>query len=259
MTFSTTSALSSLGRRRRSRAGALLAAHASGASQPDHCAGSTAAWRTLTRVEASGWTSCWLWMCRDRCWRRIIPLARSAPIGSKRSKRSPRNSFDSDRTIASELLPLPAVLSGQSLTLDHDWLIQNLDRLQIGLVEDGTAIGSAIAAAANRLKDKEAKSKLSSFSLMGQQRGSRHPVDGHRGGQGSGIRIYTIGAGTNGEVPFPSLIPLAEPSIEMSSCNITTSCSGRLLQLPKGNISVRRTRILEGRFQQRSTRWRRLR
>ena len=46
------------------------------------------------------------------------------------------------------------------LTLDHDWLIQNLDRLQIGMVEDGTAIGSAIAAAANRLKDKEAKSKL---------------------------------------------------------------------------------------------------
>ena len=46
------------------------------------------------------------------------------------------------------------------LTLDHDWLIRNLERLRIGLVEDGTAIGSAIASAANRLKDKEAKTKL---------------------------------------------------------------------------------------------------
>jgi len=44
------------------------------------------------------------------------------------------------------------------LTLDHDWLLQNLERVRIGLVEDGTAIGSAIASAGNRLKDKEAKS-----------------------------------------------------------------------------------------------------
>src|SRR5947208_16877449 len=40
------------------------------------------------------------------------------------------------------------------MTLDHDWLFQNLDRVRIGLVEDGTAIGSAMAAAANRLNDK---------------------------------------------------------------------------------------------------------
>ena len=38
------------------------------------------------------------------------------------------------------------------LTLDHDWLLQNLDRVQTGLVEDGTAIGSAIAACVNRLR-----------------------------------------------------------------------------------------------------------
>src|SRR6266545_2687590 len=44
-------------------------------------------------------------------------------------------------------------------TLDHDWLLQNLDRVRIGLVEDGTAIGSAVAAAANRLNDKRSKSR----------------------------------------------------------------------------------------------------
>src|SRR5439155_723897 len=46
------------------------------------------------------------------------------------------------------------------MTLDHDWLLQNLDRVRIGLVEDGTAIGSAIAAAANRLNDKHSKSRV---------------------------------------------------------------------------------------------------
>src|SRR5205807_5660399 len=45
------------------------------------------------------------------------------------------------------------------LTLDHDWLLQNLERVRIGLVEDGTAIGSAMASAANRLNDKHSKSR----------------------------------------------------------------------------------------------------
>src|SRR2546423_7509196 len=40
------------------------------------------------------------------------------------------------------------------MTLDHDWLLQNLERVRIGLVEDGTAIGSAIASAAKRINDK---------------------------------------------------------------------------------------------------------
>src|SRR5947209_1193316 len=53
--------------------------------------------------------------------------------------------------------PPPYVVS--PMTLDHDWILQNLERVRIGLVEDGTAIGSAMAAAANRLNDKRAKSR----------------------------------------------------------------------------------------------------
>src|SRR5207244_13040202 len=45
------------------------------------------------------------------------------------------------------------------MTLDHDWLLQNLERVRIGLVGDGTAIGSAMAAAANRLTHKGAKNR----------------------------------------------------------------------------------------------------
>jgi Ca-activated chloride channel family protein len=46
------------------------------------------------------------------------------------------------------------------LTLDHDWLEKSLSRVSIGSAEDGTAIGSALAASVNRLRHSDAKSKI---------------------------------------------------------------------------------------------------
>ena len=46
------------------------------------------------------------------------------------------------------------------LTLNHDWLLKNLERLHVGLDQDGTAIGSAIGTAVNRVKDLESESKV---------------------------------------------------------------------------------------------------
>jgi len=90
------------------------------------------------------------------------------------------------------------------LTLDHDWLVQNLDRLRTGMVEDGTAIGSAIAAAAGRLKDKEAKTKLLVLLSDGDNNaGKVMPLTAAEAAKALGIRIYAIGAGTDGEAPFP--------------------------------------------------------
>lgn len=90
------------------------------------------------------------------------------------------------------------------LTLDHDWLLQNLERLQIGLVEDGTAIGSALAASTNRLRDREAKSRIVILLTDGvNNAGKISPLMAADAARALGLKAYTILAGTGGEVPIP--------------------------------------------------------
>jgi Ca-activated chloride channel family protein len=101
------------------------------------------------------------------------------------------------------------------LTLDHKWLIENLARLSIrrvgdqtaigsSLVEDGTAIGSALVTGANRLKDKRSKSRVIVLLTDGDNNaGKIPPLTAAEAAAAIGIKIYTIGTGTNGLVPFP--------------------------------------------------------
>lgn len=90
------------------------------------------------------------------------------------------------------------------LTLDHDWLLQNLERVRLGLVEDGTAIGSAIASASNRLQNKESKSRIVVLLTDGDNNaGKVPPITAAEAARALGIKVYTIGAGTRGFAPVP--------------------------------------------------------
>tara|TARA_B100000315_G_scaffold115297_1_gene105829 strand:- start:6606 stop:7601 length:996 start_codon:yes stop_codon:yes gene_type:complete len=91
------------------------------------------------------------------------------------------------------------------LTTDYDWLNANLERIDLGLIKDGTAIGSAISSSLSRLKNSEAKSKVVILLTDGvSNAGKIDPLTAARAAKSLGIKIYTIGAGTEGYAPFPS-------------------------------------------------------
>lgn len=90
------------------------------------------------------------------------------------------------------------------LTLDHDFLHQNLDRLRLGLIEDRTAIGSALMTAINRLRDLKSKSRIVILMTDGQNNaGKVPPLTAADVAQTVGVKVYTIGVGIRGQAPFP--------------------------------------------------------
>jgi len=90
------------------------------------------------------------------------------------------------------------------ITLDHDWLQQNLERVSIGSVDDGTAIGSAIAASVNRLRMTAAKSKVVILLTDGvNNTGKISPLAAAEAAKSMGVKIYTIGVGARGKAPIP--------------------------------------------------------
>ena len=89
------------------------------------------------------------------------------------------------------------------LTLDHSWLIKRLDLLQTGMIEGGTAIGSAIASASNSLNRVESKSKIVILLTDGENNsGIIEPRQASEAAQALGIKIYTVGAGKEGKAPY---------------------------------------------------------
>ncbi|MCH8962536.1 MAG: VWA domain-containing protein [Bacteroidetes bacterium] len=89
------------------------------------------------------------------------------------------------------------------LTLDYQFLLRMLGEVEVGAIEDGTAIGTALATAVNRLKDTEAESKVIILLTDGQNnRGEVDPVTASDVAATLGVRVYAIGVGTYGEAPF---------------------------------------------------------
>ena len=204
--FSTTKTVAKIGGRRRSRAGDFLTgllylaliALILALARPQEG-------KTITRTQASG-VDIMLVIDVSRSM-----LAEDFTIGGQRANRleavkQVTETFirerPNDRIGIVAFAGRPYLVS--PLTLDHDWLRQNLERTRIGLVEDGTAIGSALASASNRLKDKEAKSKLVVLLTDGDNNMGRvSPVTAAEAAQALGIKVYTIGSGSRGNAPYP--------------------------------------------------------
>jgi Ca-activated chloride channel family protein len=105
------------------------------------------------------------------------------------------------------------VFSGESftqcpITTDHAVLINLLREMKSGMIEDGTAIGEGLATAVNRLKDSQEKSRVIILLTDGvNNRGMIAPITAAEVAKTFGIRVYTIGVGTQGVAPYPVQTP----------------------------------------------------
>ncbi len=96
------------------------------------------------------------------------------------------------------------------LTFDHEWLGRQTERLKIGLIEDGTAIGDGLGVALTRLEQarhQQSGRRQGAFVVLltdgANNRGALEPAQAAEIAKSRGIPVYTIGAGRDGYVPFP--------------------------------------------------------
>ncbi len=89
------------------------------------------------------------------------------------------------------------------LTLDHAALENAIQRVEIGRLTDGTAIGTALATAVNRLRASDARSRVVILLTDGvNNAGEVDPMTAAEAAHALGVRVYTIGVGTTGEAPY---------------------------------------------------------
>lgn len=99
-------------------------------------------------------------------------------------------------------------LTGLPMTVDHSMLINYINSIKMNILPDGTAIGDGIATSLNRLKEGKAKSKSIILITDGSNNtGVVAPLTAAEVAKELGVRIYTIGIGTNGMAPSPVMTP----------------------------------------------------
>ncbi len=121
------------------------------------------------------------------------------------------------------------------LTLDYDILTSLLDQIQIGMIPDGTAIGMGIATAVNRLRESDAKSKVIILLTDGENNaGKIDPVTAAELARSFKIKVYTIGVGKGGLVPFPINDPLFGKRYVQAKVDIDEFALKRIADLTGG-------------------------
>jgi Ca-activated chloride channel family protein len=206
LTFSSTSTLSAIGKQSAARAGkilrtlllAALAIFLIALARPQ-------LGKSLTQVEASGIDIMLVLDVSNSM------LTRDFTIGGDDATR-----LDAVREVTRKFIEArpndrigivafgtrPYVVS--PMTLDHDWLLQNLERVKIGMIEGSTAIGSAMASAGNRLNDKKSKSRAIVLLTDGDNNAGKIPPNtAAEAVKALHIKLYAVGIGTNGIAPVP--------------------------------------------------------
>lgn len=129
--------------------------------------------------------------------RRVNRLAAAQEVAEKFISKRPN-----DRIALIAFAAMPYTMA--PLTLDHEWLKGRIAELRTGMIEDGTAIGSAIASAVNRLRDSPAKSRVVVLLTDGiNNMGSISPENAAEAARAVGVRIYTIGAASHEAAIYP--------------------------------------------------------
>jgi Ca-activated chloride channel family protein len=121
------------------------------------------------------------------------------------------------------------------LTTDYPVAIQAVNNLQAGQLEDGTAIGTAIATSANRLRDAPGKSRVLILLTDGvNNRGSIDPMTAAQAAAVYSVKIYTIGVGTEGMAPVPVGRGLFGLKFEMQPVQLDEVLLDRIARLTGG-------------------------
>ncbi|PAU92909.1 aerotolerance regulator BatA [Aliifodinibius salipaludis] len=121
-------------------------------------------------------------------------------------------------------------------TLDYDLLKRLLEDVQMGVVEDGTAIGMGIATAVNRLKESNAESKVIILLTDGQNNaGEIDPVTAADLAVSYDIKVYTIGAGTRGTAPYPVQDPIFGDRYQNVEVNIDEEMLAQIANMTNGS------------------------
>jgi Ca-activated chloride channel family protein len=122
------------------------------------------------------------------------------------------------------------------LTLDYALLSKLVDGVEFGMLDDGTAIGVALATACNRLRSSDAKSRVVILLTDGQNNaGMVDPTTAARVAASLGVKVYTVGVGTRGRAPMPIDDPVFGRRLVSVDVDIDEPTLRRIAELTDGH------------------------